>query len=66
MDSPGPQHRHGNGEVDLCFTTRGDARFDGHAQGWVVYPPGSVHVPTVTQGEMLILYFLPGGAIEFM
>ncbi|MCO5171568.1 MAG: DUF4863 family protein [Planctomycetes bacterium] len=66
MSTPGPQHRHPNGEVDLCFTTRGEARFDGHPQGWVVFGPMSVHVPTVSQGEMLILYFLPGGAIEFM
>ena len=66
MTTPGPQHKHPNGEIDLCFTRSGDARFDGHPQGWVVFGPQSVHVPTVTQGEMLILYFLPGGAIEFM
>ncbi len=65
MDQPGPRHRHGNGEVDLCFARRGSPRFDGAPEGWVVYGPGSVHVPTVTDGEMLILYFLPGGAIEF-
>ncbi|MBX3470547.1 MAG: DUF4863 family protein [Planctomycetes bacterium] len=66
MSTPGPQHRHPNGEIDLCFTTRGEARFDGHPQGWVVFGPMSVHIPTVSDGEMLILYFLPGGAIEFM
>lgn len=66
MDVPGPKHRHGNGELDLCFATKGEPRFDGHAPGWVVYPKGSVHVPTVRGGEMLILYFLPGGAIEFL
>jgi hypothetical protein len=65
MDRPGPRHRHPNGEIDLCFATRGEPRFDGHPEGWVVYPPDSVHVPTVAGGEMLILYFLPGGAIEF-
>ena len=65
MDVPGPRHRHPNGEIDLCFTTKGEARFDGRPQGWVVYGRGSAHVPTVTGGEMLILYFLPGGAIEF-
>jgi len=32
----------------------------------VVYGAGSEHVPTVTDGAMLILYFLPGGAIEFL
>jgi hypothetical protein len=66
MDRPGPRHRHPNGEVDLCLARAGAPRFDGHAEGWVVYGPGSVHVPTVTGGEMLILYFLPGGAIEFL
>lgn len=65
MDVPGPKHRHPNGELDLCFATRGEPKFDGHAPGWVVYGKGSVHVPTVRDGEMLILYFLPGGAIEF-
>lgn len=66
MDCPGPRHRHPAGEVDLCFTTAGEARFDGHPQGWVVYGPGSVHVPTVRDGTMLILYFLPAGQIEFL
>jgi hypothetical protein len=66
MSTPGPQHKHPNGEIDLCFTRQGDPRFDGHPEGWVVFGPGSVHIPTVAGGEMLILYFLPGGAIEFM
>ncbi|MFK7742045.1 MAG: DUF4863 family protein [Planctomycetota bacterium] len=66
MDKPGPRHRHPNGEIDLCFATRDAARFDGHPEGWVVYGKQSVHVPTVTDGEMLILYFLPGGAMEFL
>lgn len=65
MDVPGPRHRHPNGELDLCFATRGEPRFDGHPPGWVVYGKDSVHVPTVRGGEMLILYFLPGGAIDF-
>ena len=66
MSTPGPRHRHPNGEIDLCFATRGAPRFDGQPAGWVVYGPGSVHVPTVADGEMLILYFLPAGAIEFL
>jgi hypothetical protein len=65
MDVPGPRHRHPNGEIDLCFATRGEPKFDGHDPGWVVYGRGSAHVPTVRGGEMLILYYLPGGAIEF-
>lgn len=66
MDVPGPKHRHPNGEIDLCFATAGDPRFDGKPAGWVVYGKDSVHVPTVKGGEMLILYFLPAGAIEFL
>ena len=65
MDRPGPGHTHPNGEFDLCFAVDGEPAFDGHNAGWVVYPPGSWHVPTVTKGTMNILYFLPGGAIDF-
>jgi hypothetical protein len=66
MSGPGPRHEHPEGEVDLCFATAGTPTFDGRPPGWVVYPPGSVHVPTVQGGEMLILYLLPGGAIRFL
>ncbi|MCA9321864.1 MAG: DUF4863 family protein [Planctomycetes bacterium] len=66
MRGPGPQHRHPNGEIDLCFATSGDPQFDGRDEGWVVFGANSVHVPTVTKGEMVILYFLPGGAMEFL
>jgi len=65
MDKPGPGHTHPNGEIDLCFAVSGNPTFDGRAPGWTVYPPGSWHVPTVEGGVMDILYFLPGGAIEF-
>ncbi len=61
----GPRHLHPNGEIDLLWVESGAPRFDGHAPGWAVYPPGSEHVPAVTGGSMLILYFLPGGAIEW-
>ncbi|MEK7820796.1 MAG: DUF4863 family protein, partial [Pseudomonadota bacterium] len=30
-----------------------------------VYAAGSAHYPTVTGGAALVLYLLPGGAIEF-
>ncbi|HLQ37132.1 MAG TPA: DUF4863 family protein [Planctomycetota bacterium] len=66
MAGPGPRHRHPNGEIDLCFALDGSPRFDGHAEGWVVYGKDTTHVPTVHDGRMLILYFLPGGAIEFV
>lgn len=60
-----PRHAHPNGEIDLCFVSEGEATFDGHPEGWVVYGPGSEHVPTVSDGSMNILYFLPQGAIEW-
>jgi hypothetical protein len=41
------------------------AKFDGHGAGWVGYPPGSEHPPTVSDGAALVLYLLPEGAIEF-
>lgn len=65
MDRPGPSHTHPNGEFDLCFAVRGEPRFDEQVPGWTVYGPNSWHVPTVTSGTMNILYFLPGGAIQF-
>ncbi|MDP2312674.1 MAG: DUF4863 family protein [Pseudomonadota bacterium] len=63
--SAGGAHTHPAGEFDLSFALDGEPRFDGRAPGWVVYPPGSRHVPTVTGGRMLIAYFLPGGEIAF-
>jgi len=65
MDRPGPAHTHPQGEIDLCFALAGEPTFDGHPPGWLVLPPGSRHVPTVGGGDMVILYFLPGGAIQF-
>jgi len=66
MSGPGPRHRHPAGEIDYCVAVDGTPTFDGRAPGWVVLPPDSVHVPTVAGGEMLIVYLLPGGAIEFL
>jgi len=65
MDKPGPGHTHPGGEFDLCFAVSGTPLFDGEPEGWTVYEAGSWHVPTVTEGKMDILYFLPKGAIEF-
>lgn len=62
---PGPRHMHPEGEIDLLFARAGSPKFDGHAEGWAVYAPGSTHVPEVCDGEMLILYFLPGGKVEW-
>ena len=65
MAGAGGGHTHPAGEIDLCFRVDGDPRFDGQAEGWTVYAPGTWHVPTVTGGAMDILYFLPGGKIRF-
>lgn len=64
-DVVGPHHAHPNGEIDLVLPLEGDARFDGRGAGWVVYGPRSAHRPTVRGGRALVLYLLPGGAIEF-
>jgi hypothetical protein len=64
-DCAGPEHAHPNGEIDLVMPTEGAARFDGHGAGWVVYGPGTTHRPTVSGGRALVLYLLPGGAIDF-
>ncbi|MGB5329293.1 MAG: DUF4863 family protein [Gammaproteobacteria bacterium] len=61
----GPHHAHPAGEIDLVMPLEGDALFDEHPAGWVVYPPGSAHHPTVTNGRALVLYLLPEGSIEF-
>jgi hypothetical protein len=65
MDRPGPGHLHPKGEIDLCLATSGEPLFDGQPEGWVVKSPGSWHIPTVSGGEMAILYFLPDGEIVF-
>lgn len=62
-DGSGRGHTHPRGEINMCFPLQGDPRFDGHAPGWVVFAPGSHHVPTVTDGTMLFLYFTPGGEV---
>lgn len=64
-DVVGPHHSHPNGEIDLVMPIDPDARFDGRGAGWKVYGPGSAHRPTVRGGKALVLYLLPGGAIDF-
>ncbi|MCC6609310.1 MAG: DUF4863 family protein [Burkholderiales bacterium] len=61
----GPHHRHPNGEIDLIMPVSAAAKFDGRGAGWLVYGPGTAHHPTVTDGRAIVLYLLPGGAIEF-
>jgi hypothetical protein len=66
MSGPGPRHRHPNGEIDYCIALDGAPTFDGRPAGWIVKAKGSTHVPTVEGGTMLIVYFLPDSAIEFL
>lgn len=66
MDSvKGPHHRHTNGEIDMIMPLDAEAQFDGRGKGWLVYPAGHAHRPTVTGGKAIVLYLLPDGAIEF-
>ena len=66
MNGPGPLHRHPCGEINFAVAMEGDPRFDGQPAGWIVFPPDSQHVPTVSGGKMLIVYLLPEGRIEFL
>lgn len=61
----GPHHLHPEGEIDLVMPVQGEALFDNHPAGWVVYEPGSAHRPSVSNGRALVLYLIPGGSIEF-
>jgi len=61
----GPHHSHPTGEIDLVMPLEGDALFDDNPAGWVVYPAGSAHRPTISNGRALVLYLLPQGSIEF-
>lgn len=66
MSGPGPRHLHPNGEINWCIALEGEPTFQGQPPGWVVETPGSEHVPTVAGGRMLIVYLLPGGAMQFL
>ena len=61
----GNHHRHPTGEIDMIMPVTAQAKFDDHGAGWLVYPPGSGHRPTVSGGRALILYLLPEGRIEW-
>ncbi|TSA13539.1 MAG: DUF4863 family protein [Betaproteobacteria bacterium] len=64
-DLVGNHHRHPTGEIDMIMPVAPEARFDDVGAGWLVYPPGSGHRPTVTGGRALILYLLPEGRIDW-
>jgi hypothetical protein len=65
QDIAGPHHAHPLGEIDLIMSIGDDAQFDNRPAGWLVYPPGTAHRPTVSQGRALVLYLLPEGRIDF-
>jgi hypothetical protein len=64
-NAKGEYHRHPRGEINLVIPVDSRAQFCGHGAGWVVYPPGSEHFPTVTGGKALFMFFLPNGEVEY-
>lgn len=65
MSGEAAEHTHPKGEVSYCVPLEGTPHFDGHRSRWVVLPPHSHHTPTVGDGTMLIVYFLPEGAVTW-
>ncbi|SIT47584.1 conserved hypothetical protein [Paraburkholderia piptadeniae] len=63
-DVKGQYHCHTKGEINMIVPLEEGAQFCGHGAGWRVFPPMSEHFPTVT-GRALMMYFLPGGEIEY-
>jgi hypothetical protein len=63
-DVKGQYHCHTNGEINMVMPLEEHATFCGKGAGWQVFPPKSEHFPTVV-GRALILFFLPGGEIEY-
>jgi hypothetical protein len=66
MSGEAAAHTHPNGEVSLCIPMQGEPTYDDFEHTWAPYPPGSSHTPTVVGGEMLVLYFLPDGEIDWI
>ena len=65
-DIVGPHHAHPGGEICAVMEVTQGARFDGNGEGWVVYPPGSSHWPSAEGGRLRVMFFLPGGKIEYI
>jgi len=61
----GNYHRHPLGEINMIGPVDETGRFCGSGAGWKVFPPDSSHFPTVTGGAVTMLFFLPGGQIEY-
>jgi len=64
-DVKGQYHCHTQGEINMIIPIDATARFSGRGAGWAVFPPLSEHFPTVDGGMALMMYFLPGGEIEY-
>jgi len=64
-DASGPAHTHTTGEVCLCFGESESVTFENRGDTWVVMPAGSRHEPAVRGGSMLILYWIPEGAVKW-
>jgi hypothetical protein len=79
MIGTGVDHTHPRGEITLGFQSEPESgapakgqmdsaqtcHFEARPPGWVVLGPGSRHVPTVTGARMNLIYFLPGGAVDW-
>ncbi|RMG97053.1 MAG: DUF4863 family protein [Deltaproteobacteria bacterium] len=69
LTGAGLRHAHPRGEITFGIADEASCaetvRFDGAPPGWHVRAPGSVHTPEVTGGGMILLYVLPGGAIDW-
>lgn len=63
MKGAGPGHTHPRGEVSYCVPLADTPEFEGVRAGWAVMAAGSHHIPAVSGGRMLIVYFLPGGEV---
>jgi hypothetical protein len=65
ISGAGAGHTHPTGEVSWCVPLLGEPSFEGVTSGWAVLAPGSHHVPTVTGGRMLIVYWIPDGKVTW-
>lgn len=64
------KHTHPKGEVTLGFVAEAGAApdgstFDGRPPGWVFLGPGTTHIPRVEGERMILMYFLPDGAVQW-
>ncbi|WP_166363525.1 DUF4863 family protein [Pseudomonas akapageensis] len=65
-DVQGNYHLHPRGEINMIGPVDDGATFCGSGAGWKVFEPGSQHYPTVKGGKVTMLFFLPGGEIQYM